>query len=577
MKNHKSKSKYKSSKIYVKVISWLLVLAIVLPLYFVTFIPPVFARLRDAVKDMGGTFNEGSEKHAFIGIDPETGTEVYFFDGAENIKITDNGVTDGNAQYDEFSNKIVFQSLIDGIWHIFLYDIETDTTLQLSYDGINNVSPQISQGQVVWQSWIDGHWEIYYYDGIITERLSFNETPDIEPKISNGYIVWRQYEDTTASGSFKKGIDSKKYEIVLFDLLRREIRKLTDDKRTDSSVDLEYPYVVWQTDDGNDTEIIVHYISTNNTAFLTNNDYDDLAPRIKNGKIKWLEKIEEPLETLPENVIEENGETKLRPLPEWWNEPIKCPQEDSVCTFVEGRFESYANRCYAEKAKATILHTGVCTRDEEVPDFAQLASSSIVIELDPEIASDSETTIIELTITPELEVTPEPETIPELSEDTTLPDLIVSSSEGFEDIASPSVESTPTPTPTPTPTETIDEETIYSEPGTYENTGSFNEEGDLIIEEHIPANLIESDAALESESFPVVEDAQEPVVFEESTLMKIGEAVNNVITDTASAAANILGLITESEEQPETSDNSPEPQEEVVEVEVIEVIEEPME
>ncbi len=101
MKKQRPKSKHKSSKLHVKMISWLLVLAIVLPLYFVTFAPPVFARLRDVVKDMGGTFND----------DPETGTEVFFHDGSQDIKITDNGVTDGNAQYDDFSNKIVYQSL----------------------------------------------------------------------------------------------------------------------------------------------------------------------------------------------------------------------------------------------------------------------------------------------------------------------------------------------------------------------------------------------------------------------------------------------------------------------------------
>ena len=208
---------------------------------------------------------------------------------------------------------------------------------------------------------------------------------------------------------------------------------------------------------------------------------------------------------------------------------------------------------------------------------------------EPETASESETfpeTASESEMVPEPEATPEPETVsepeiilgpeipeitPEPTEDIIPPDLIVSPSEDFEDIASSLVE------PTPSLEETVEDEIVFSEPGIYENTGSFDEEGDLIIEEHIPVGLLEDETASSSESLPIVEDSQEPVVFEESVLMEIGEAINDAVTDTTSAVANILKLVTESEEQPEEASEPPQPQESELDIDLIEVIEEPVE
>lgn len=641
---------------YKQIISWILAFAIVLPPYLTVFSPFVFAKLQEAVKDFGGNFTEKSSKYAFIGIDTETGTEVFFFDGSENIKITNNGVTDGNAQYDEFSNKIVYQSLIDGIWQIFLYDVATDTTVQLSHDGTNNTDPQISQGQVTWQSWVDGAWEVYFYDGLLSQRLTFNETHDIEPKISNGYVIWRYYDDV----EFGKpdDINADAYEMFLYDSFKKERKRLTTDKIGDNSVNIEYPYIVWKKYDGNDDEIVVHYIDKGNTAFLTNNDYDDLSPKIKNGKVKWLENVKKVIRKKPENLIKEDGQIKLKPqplpeeLPEWWNNPQNCPSEGKVCSYIDGIFtSSYPNRCFAEKAGVIVLHTGVCTGDEEIPfEVSPTPTSEVTVSpfLSPSPTAFPSEEIPVATPTPEISVSPLPTpqsdgVSPEQTASFT-PSPIASPSETFspsptaspsEDIketvspipspplpsgggtspvaspseteetvsplpspeASPFVEtsedesegeaspivspsqpfetpSSPSPEPAPLPEE---EEDIYSEPGTYQNTGSFNEEGDLIIEEHIPADWIEvkndiNQPASGSGSLPIVEDSEEPVVFEESTIMKVGETINNAVTNTVGATANILINLVPSPSATEDEAENDEPAQEL-----IEVIEEPVE
>jgi beta propeller repeat protein len=567
-----------------KLISWMLAFAIVFPPYLVTFSPSVFAGLKEVVKDLGSTVSGESERYAFVGIDPSSGSEVFFFDGNNNIRVTNNNVTDGNAQYDESSNKIVYQSLIKGIWHIFLYDVGTNTTIQLSHDGTNNVSPQISDGQVVWQSWIDGHWEVYFYDGIFSQRLTFNDTPDVEPQVSGGIVVWREYTDA-APNSYEGDVDPSKYEVVLYDALKRQKKKITDNQYADSHVSIEYPYIVWQSFDGNDTEIAVYYLDTGRIAFLTDNEHDDLVPKLKNGKLKWLESSEDT-DPEPSNVIEEDGQTKLQavgtPLPFWWDEPILCPQNKHVCAYVDGEIGEYANRCYVQKNKGVVIHEGSCEGNEEIP--------TIILLIQPEQDSETESSILDLSTesidsgqigtdeTPsgsaEFTITlpiSEPNQEPDLEEigtpppsDSELASPSFTPEETVSPVVSPSQSFDETASSSPQMTEQPEDGTIFSEPGDYENTGSFDESGDLIIEEHVPMSFNDQpEEALTDASLPVIEDAQEPVIFEESAVLEVGENIAETITDTTDAVANVLDAIIPGSDEPEEPSV---PEEELLEV-----------
>lgn len=502
---------------YKKWVSWLLALVIVVPPYFAVFSPRVFAELRETGIVLGEFFAGESQKYAFVGIDPETqGSEVYFFDGSQNIRVTRNNVTDGNAQYDEFSNKIVYQSLIDGIWQIFLYDVASDVTTRLSFDGANNTDPRISKGQVAWQSWVDGQWEVYFYDGAISQRLTDNKDPDIEPEISNAYIVWSQYEPDQ-EGESRQGIDPDKYAIKLHDGQKKETKTLSLRGRKNGRASIEYPYVVWQIFDGNDYEISRYNISDGTAALLTNNDHDDLAPKFKNGKITWFEKVKFVPVAPPPNIVVEDGQIKLKPepegtpLPDWWKEPINCPEREPVCAYIYEGFTEYANHCYVEKAGGIVVHTGSCTGEEVPPTPTP--------EPFPEVEA-----------TPSVEASPsvsfEPSPEASVSEEVTVePAPIISPSQSFEETA------------TPEPSIELDPE--FLEKGNFETEGSFDEEGNVLIEER---TQIDSDTppSETSSTSPTVEESVSPTIFEESTLMQIGEAINTAVSDTASATANII-------------------------------------
>lgn len=575
-----------------KAMLWLFAVAIVLPPYFLVFSPSVFARLQETVRDLGNSVINESNKYAFIGIIPEKGSEVFFFDGENNIRITNNGVTDGSVQYDEFSNKIVFQSLIKGIWHIFLYDIETNTTVQLSYEGANNVDPKISKDQVIWKSWIDGNWEIYLYDGVLSQRLTFNEDHDIDPVISEGYVAWRGYEGDQP-GDSKNEIKPENYKILIFDSSAKNTKHLTTSKRLNNSVSIEYPYVVWQTNDGNDEEIVVHNILANTIALLTNNDHDDLAPQISGGELKWLEYIKEELKKPPPNVVQEDGKDKLKPQitdsgytqeidpdnpPFWWDDPLtKCPDRTLICTYRDDKFISFVNTCFAIQTEAQILHEGACDGSEEIPGSSK--ESPIETESDQDTTASQSSppptggggTDLTEPASPSFEITPTPIESPEPTPESE-PSPLVSPSESFETTVSP------TPSEDPLPGETTEETTQedpFSEPGDYVNSGSFDEEGDLVIEEHLPLELVEEESDQpnqESGSLPIVEDFVEPVVFEESALMEAGETISDSIIGTIETTANVLiKLLPGNDENQEekSADEAPivnEPPKEIIEV-----------
>ncbi len=534
-----------------KAAAWTLAFAIVFLPYWALFTPSVWAKFKESVKVIVDVADGSDpEKFAFVGISPESGTEVFFDDGNGNVlQITSNSVEEGNSQYDGLSNKVVYQALVRNAWQIFLYDIETDTTQQLSYGGTNNTDPQIAGGQVVWQSWLDDNWEVFLYDGEMIRRVTDNDAPDIEPRVSNNIVVWSGY-DSEQFGNPKTKYDPQGYEIYAFDNLKKEKIRLTENKTPDSHPSVEYPYVAWQFFDGEDDEIALYNLGDGTTSLVTNNKHADSLPRLKGGKIKWLEYTPEPVKKSPENLIAEAGKLKLKlrliniqakidPAnpPKWWEEPLKCPDQESVCAYVDDKFWSYANRCFVEKAGGIVLHIRDCNGSESIASLeALLGSTPTPIpdgSLTPEpttepapSASESFTPEPSTTETPLLTAMPSTEPSPEASQDLSP-----------SPVASPSQELGMTATPSSAPVEPPSE---FVEPGGFENTGTV-EDGGVIIEDREP---VPEPTILEPEdgeaTLPVVEDAEKPQAIDQPVLLKIGEAVNEAISGMVESAADLL-------------------------------------
>ena len=83
-------------------------------------------------------------------------------------------------------------------YEIFLYNINTGMTTQLTDNGYNDKDPQINGNNVVWQGEEGNNdWEIFHYDikkGITTQVTS-NSDDDEDPQVSKKGIVWRSEDE----------------------------------------------------------------------------------------------------------------------------------------------------------------------------------------------------------------------------------------------------------------------------------------------------------------------------------------------------------------------------------------------
>ena len=77
---------------------------------------------------------------------------------------------------------------------VYLYDVMTNTTLQLS--GLsNNTYPDMYANRVVWQQWVGGGWQVMYYDGLQVLQVS-EGTSSFRPRIYGDTIVYTTYNTT---------------------------------------------------------------------------------------------------------------------------------------------------------------------------------------------------------------------------------------------------------------------------------------------------------------------------------------------------------------------------------------------
>lgn len=121
----------------------------------------------------------------------------------------------------------------------------------------------------------DGDMEIYLKTkrGEV-EQLTDNELDDASPQldVESMQIVWQRFIDG-------------RYQIILYDLQRREERQLTFSRTNNMEPKVSGEGIVWQAWDGHDWEIM--YFDGFYTDQLTDNIAQDVAPAIEDGYVLW--------------------------------------------------------------------------------------------------------------------------------------------------------------------------------------------------------------------------------------------------------------------------------------------------
>ena len=115
--------------------------------------------------------------------------------GAET-KLTSNTVDDSAPYYDAISKRIVWQSLVHDRYQIVSYDTNTNKQTSFTNTTYNNMEPVAYGDVTLWQAWIGTNWEVMLNDGTSTVQLTHNSVQDVSPHMRGGYIVWQtQFTD----------------------------------------------------------------------------------------------------------------------------------------------------------------------------------------------------------------------------------------------------------------------------------------------------------------------------------------------------------------------------------------------
>lgn len=187
---------------------WLIPLTIALVLF--SIVRPVFAQVVQGNIGLSEYLLTNSLK---VGTDSIEGyTQVYYEYNGSRKYITLGNISKrmpvSNGEY------IAFVSDIDGMGQVFLYNVLTESIVQLTFSGMN-LNPKIdSKGRVVWEGWTSGDttWQIYFFDGKSIEKLT-NGDLSLNPEISGEFIVYGRrnvsgtWTATLYSISDKKTID----------------------------------------------------------------------------------------------------------------------------------------------------------------------------------------------------------------------------------------------------------------------------------------------------------------------------------------------------------------------------------
>jgi beta propeller repeat protein len=202
------------------------------------------------------------------------------------VQVTDNSHDDISPQTD--GNYLVWLGFGDPDsdvfvpgGEIFLYEISTGETTRITTDSNVDSLPQIADGKVAWASHVVGDsvepGEIFLYDIStgVTEQLTYNTLDDSSPRIDDQSVVWVQADVTGLTSLFIHHLGNGTEPVP-------EGFIWTDSPQNDGNLSVLTRY------DGNDREIFVQSANIGIDEQITDNDFEDIHPRISGNRIAWM-------------------------------------------------------------------------------------------------------------------------------------------------------------------------------------------------------------------------------------------------------------------------------------------------
>lgn len=215
-------------------------------------------------------------------------------------------ISDGKIVWSDDSNEKDKSKVKDYLetanMDIFMYDIKTDETKQITTDPSSQIHPRIWRNYIVWEDNrndtkidINPEWDIYLYDINTGKEKLITTAPGIHtnPSIKDNKIVWEDGRNFMGNIILRWGgnIPENNTDIYMYDIPTGRETPIATGPLQECNPDVSGNYIVWEDRNNNSffADIMAYDLVSKKVINITKDEYNQTNPRIYGNYIVWMD------------------------------------------------------------------------------------------------------------------------------------------------------------------------------------------------------------------------------------------------------------------------------------------------